>query len=394
MKRVNQGVHFHQRENKSHSIGAIPDMTGHQFNSHELDSSAMRDILVKLFTKTQGTKYKQKQNPHHHYEGVFRDSINIERPPVAFNNLSDIITKFTKYDRPQEIASHSIQANSSINNALTASSEVYEDVLRKINGLGNRGRKVIEKLIDHLNNTEITSTNLTDVLNNVVMNSTLTDIEKTRIKRQLILSTPLASILSNDQDDDENIASERDDLNPDGIAEDRGTVNESTLNDRSNSEFWSSFSSSEERLLECKGLILNLPLTPNHLCDKKFDKQHTTASMANTITYRVPIDGYYFFIFNSENEVQPNYVRIQFDLLKTVYNTSNPVHACTNSTKECSLPFNFFSWERTILELPLTGNDSQWNEEYVVISYCEPRTTIYLICIITVPLLILFFAFH
>lgn len=75
-------------------------------------------------------------------------------------------------------------------------------------------------------------------------------------------------------------------LTPDGIADDRGTVNETTLNDRSNSEFWSSFSSSEERLLECKGLILNLPLTPHRMCTPQHESEHNTASIANTVTYR------------------------------------------------------------------------------------------------------------
>lgn len=110
--------------------------------------------------------------------------------------------------------------------------------------------------------------------------------------------------------------------------------------------------------------------------------------------FRVPTNGYYFFVFNSENEIQPNYLRVRFDLLKTVYNISNPVHVCKNSTMECSLPFKIFSNERTVLELPLNGNDSLWNEEYVVVSTCEPRTSIYLLCIISVPLLILIFAFH
>lgn len=106
------------------------------------------------------------------------------------------------------------------------------------------------------------------------------------------------------------------------------------------------------------------------------------------------MNGYYFFVFNSENEIQPNYLRVRFDLLKTVYDISDPVHACLNSTAECSLPFKIFSNERTVLELPLSGNDSQWNEEYVVVSMCEPRTSIYLLCIISVPLLILIFAFY
>jgi len=48
----------------------------------------------------------------------------------------------------------------------------------------------------------------------------------------------------------------------------------------------SSFSSSEERLLECKGLILNLPLTPHRFCTPKRESDHSTASFANTVTYR------------------------------------------------------------------------------------------------------------
>lgn len=88
-------------------------------------------------------------------------------------------------------------------------------------------------------------------------------------------------------------------LRPDGIAEDRGTVNETTLNDRSNSEFWSSFSSSEERLLECNGLILNLPLTPHRHCAPKNEHHHAAASMANTITYRY----IYFFKFYTKTKM-------------------------------------------------------------------------------------------
>lgn len=42
---------------------------------------------------------------------------------------------------------------------------------------------------------------------------------------------------------------------PDGIADHHHILNHTTLNDRSNSEFWSSFSSSEEALLNCAGNI-------------------------------------------------------------------------------------------------------------------------------------------
>lgn len=74
---------------------------------------------------------------------------------------------------------------------------------------------------------------------------------------------------------------------PDGIADDRGTINETTLNDKSNSEFWSSFSSSEEALLNCAGLILNLPLTPHRQCQSNLtEKEAEEAYLTNTVTYK------------------------------------------------------------------------------------------------------------
>lgn len=111
--------------------------------------------------------------------------------------------------------------------------------------------------------------------------------------------------------------------------------------------------------------------------------------------HRVPSNGYYFFVFNSENEVQENYLRIQFDLHKTIYDVNNSVARCLNSTGDCSLNLQFFSNEKLVLELPIIGlNDSQVSEEYVVISECEPRTSIYVVCVLAVPLVILLFAFQ
>lgn len=45
------------------------------------------------------------------------------------------------------------------------------------------------------------------------------------------------------------------------------------------------------------------------------------------------------------------------------------------------------------MELPVQGNDSLWNEEYVVISECEPRTAIYVFCVIAVPIFVVLFGF-
>jgi peptidyl-prolyl cis-trans isomerase SDCCAG10 len=99
-------------------------------------------------------------------------------------------------------------------------------------------------------------------------------------------------------------------------------------------------------------------------------------------------------VFNSENEVQTNYLRVHFELEKRMYNVSNSMAACRNSTESCSLPLDFFSSEKVVLELPVSPNESLWNEEFIVVSTCEPRTALYLSCVIAVPVLILFFAFQ
>ncbi|XP_053985034.1 uncharacterized protein LOC128879681 isoform X2 [Hylaeus volcanicus] len=428
MKRVQQGVQFHHKDH-AHLHNSSKHATNrmeHHYNSHELDAKAMRTILTELFAKTLGTKKKQKENPHHHYEGTFVETANIDKPPLQYS--PDVVKKVMsknaettktleklpekkhekskdENDRQNRAAEQEIlrqrkkaekevkEASGRSENMGPTSSEVFNDVLDKISSLGYRGQKILRRLMVEMEKKGPEGEALRRAVNETMKDQKLSFEEKQRRRRDLILSSSLQRELT-EEDEDGDAAIEEDMLHPDGIAEDRGTVNETTLNDRSNSEFWSSFSSSEERLLECKGLILNLPLTPHRYCTPKYERDHLAASFANTVTYRVPMNGYYFFVFNSENEIQPNFLRVRFDLLKTVYNISNPVHSCKNSTSECSLPFRIFSSERTVLELPLSGNDSQWNEEYVVVSTCEPRTSIYLLCIMLVPLLILVFAFH
>ncbi|XP_043277168.1 uncharacterized protein [Venturia canescens] len=380
MKKAHENVRFHQNNSESRSSGSPRLANGNTEASGELEAAAMREILSSLFNKTSGMKKKQKDNPHHRYEGVFREISNIDKPPAA---SSDSVHPTVPRIRPATTTARP-----------ETSAEVFNDVLQKLYSLGKRGEEVLHKLVDEVDRRNSDARRLREMLGNVMNNASLSEREKKRLKRELVLGSPVHSDLAEDTDSAEDAALEKEDLFPDGIADDRGTVNETTLNDRSNSEFWSSFSSSEERLLECKGLVLNLPLNPHVRCTPKHEDEHSKASMANTVTYRVPTDGYYFFVFNSENEIQPNYVRIKFDLVKTMYDTSNPVDACQNTTEECSLPLNFFSGEKTVLELPVNGKESQWNEEYVVVSTCEPRTSLYLICIITVPVLILLFAFH
>lgn len=309
--------------------------------------------------------------------------------------------------------------------------EELQHILDRLKKLGGRGDRILnllkKQLLADKKSTEIpkmkitnrpadTNTNFIENVNKksdaksdatsklATTTSMPKDIESTidqsreqrllREKRNLIIKTALYNELNDGEDEKDNVAIEEGFV-PDGIADHHHVLNQTQLNDRSNSEFWSSFSSSEEALLNCAGLILSLPLTPNKLCGAhRTESEISKASFANTITYSVPTNGYYFFVFNSENEVQENYIQVKFDLQKTMYNVSNPVSMCGNSTKQCEFALNFFSNEKVVFEFPVKGNDSLWNEEFTVMSECVPRTSVYLVCVLSVPLIILLFAFQ
>ncbi|XP_023946641.2 uncharacterized protein LOC112051995 isoform X2 [Bicyclus anynana] len=296
------------------------------------------------------------------------------------------------------------------------SKEVFNDVLKQLQGLGDRGKRVLARLHEtmeltyhdkSIDETTKSEENL-DHLRNVLVEAI--DEEKTRtqrqekrrqaredarLKRELLLGQIELQKQFNEDDEARDLAAEEG-LEPDGFAEHHNQINETTAFDMSNSEFWSSFSSSEEALLECAGLILNLPLTPHSSCrPDATESQSHTAARANALTYRVPANGYYFFVFNSENEVQKNFIRARFDLQKTKYDVARTtLRECRNSTERCDLPLDIFSSQKVVLELPLRNNDSLWNEQFVIISECEPRTSVYLACVIAVPILILLFAFQ
>ena len=82
MRRIHQDVQFHHNTNPPHRNGTFFSSSLHNPTSHELDASAMRNILTLLMNKTLETKKKQKENPHHRYEGVYRESANIDKPPI------------------------------------------------------------------------------------------------------------------------------------------------------------------------------------------------------------------------------------------------------------------------------------------------------------------------
>lgn len=179
------------------------------------------------------------------------------------------------------------------NNEVTESSqEILKSLIRKMRKLGPRGRKIIEMLqresmASEEKSAKDASGDSTTPSSTVTTASPISDEKIERVlrnRRDLILKTAL-SVELNADDEMENLAKEEGFV-PDGHADHHKVVNETTLNDRSDSEIWSSFSSSEEALLECPGLIMSLPLTPSRSCVRgRSDSQLREEFSPNTITF-------------------------------------------------------------------------------------------------------------
>ncbi|GAB0086630.1 hypothetical protein DMENIID0001_007300 [Sergentomyia squamirostris] len=312
---------------------------------------------------------------------------------------SERVESNTKLEEQSRGEKHKLKEIPQENKQQQTSSELFDELLSKLRGMGLRGQKIlrelqselIEKVGDQVSTSDIKLA-LSGTNAKGMKKETKDEVETLlRRRRDIIFKAAFGNDLA--QDDEEKNSALEEGFVPDEHADHHHVLNETTLNDKSNSEFWSSFSSSEEALLNCAGLILSLPLTPHRDCERrKSDEHFNRASYANTITYTVPRSGYYFFVFNSENEVQTNYIRAKFDLHKIVYNVTQPMAICNQTDKQCSLPLDFLSNEKVVLELPMS--DTQSNEEYVFVSECEPRTAIYLLCVLAVPFFILLFAFQ
>lgn len=85
----------------------------------------------------------------------------------------------------------------------------------------------------------------------------------------------------------------------------------------------------------------------------------------------------------------------QFNLLKIVFNTTNSVAACHNTT-ECLFNLHFASSQRVVVALPAANqsiSEPDFNYAYSVDSECLPRTPIYLAFGLTLPLVLIVCAF-
>jgi hypothetical protein len=170
-----------------------------------------------------------------------------------------------------------------------------------------------------------------------------------------------------------------------------GSLNDTNTNDKSNSESESSFSSSEEALAKCEGIVGSFNLERIDECGT-YENESLIPLVFNAT---VNVSGYYYFIFGSENEKTDNIIEALFQLEKYEYELGEPFENCT-SVKECVVDLQFASDQHLVISIPqpLPNKDEVWDEFYVAETECKPRTNLYLVFVLTVPLMILACAFQ
>lgn len=256
MTKIHQDVKFHHHNSKISHKNRTFSSINYNPSSHELDANAMRNILALLTKKTNEMKNKQKENSYHKYEGVYRESDNIDKPPAIKEfdprdlfdildqkrqsieiNKNENLTK-SNNERNYKISNYtliknnnnieklnksnenynskisneqlSIKTNDKINDSTNrgkmeniddnepSSVEVFGEVMRKIISQGEKGQKLFQQLLN-----EIDDEKLKQRLAMKLKSTTKIENEKKRKKRDFILSSPLHDELNrNDEDDD------------------------------------------------------------------------------------------------------------------------------------------------------------------------------------------------
>ncbi|XP_039764943.1 uncharacterized protein LOC120637263 isoform X2 [Pararge aegeria] len=113
------------------------------------------------------------------------------------------------------------------------------------------------------------------------------------------------------------------------------------------------------------------------------------------VVHEVMSDGYYYYIFYSDNDFVNNDIHAIFDIFKPTFQYSNISNSkmCLNRT-ECVFAVEMFSDELVIVEVPtkdgLNNND---DNVFILTSVCHPRVSVYIFFPVSVLLLILVFAF-
>lgn len=154
-----------------------------------------------------------------------------------------------------------------------------------------------------------------------------------------------------------------------------------------------SASSFETSLLNCYdgSIFLSHSVPPSELCTN-VSFLSTTGAKRMTTAHDVIADGYYYYIFYSDNDYVQNNIHAVFDIFKPSYQYANVSKNCINQT-ECTFSVDFLSNEIVIVEIPTRDGIEYEDDATFLRSVCEPRMTIYIIFPIMVLFLILGCAF-
>lgn len=155
----------------------------------------------------------------------------------------------------------------------------------------------------------------------------------------------------------------------------------------------SSVSSFESNLYECyhDNMLLNRLFPYSSQCNST-DYLETTTTLK--VVHNVSEDGYYYYIFYSDNDLVSNDIHVIFDIYKPTFQYVNMSSSkvCVNKT-ECEFDVGFLSDELVIVEVPTSDGLRNDDDASILVSVCHPRVSIYVIFPVVVLLLIFLFAF-
>lgn len=154
----------------------------------------------------------------------------------------------------------------------------------------------------------------------------------------------------------------------------------------------SSVSSFESGLFNCYGgsILLAEEFEPSNQC---VNVTYLLSGKHMETRHNVAENGYYYYIFYSDNDIVSNDIYAVFDIYKPTFQYENVTKSCINQT-ECTFSLSIFSDDRVIVEVPTkNGIEHEVDDTALLISICHPRMGIYMIFPIAVLFLIISCAF-
>ncbi|XP_011335469.1 uncharacterized protein LOC105278226 isoform X3 [Ooceraea biroi] len=147
----------------------------------------------------------------------------------------------------------------------------------------------------------------------------------------------------------------------------------------SNSDEESSVSSFESDLFSCYdgAILLAHEFEPSDQCT---NISYLLSGKRTQANHHVVENGYYYYIFYSDNDIVSNDIYALFDIYKPSFQYENVTKSCINQT-ECTFSLAPFSADRVIVEIPTRDGieHDETDDVNVLISVCQPRMGIYII---------------